>query len=403
MHVLSRQLALNDLAQILITLGGLFLVGLIADGIGRRSFLPRVTLLLLVGAAVGPSGLALLPELTDVWFTVVSHLALAMVGFLLGGALTRARLREHGRAVMWISVTVVVATGAVMALGLWGLGFPVALALLLGGIAPATDPAATADVIHELRADGRFARTLLGIVAVDDAWGLIGFGLTLAAAQALTGDGAPAAAIGTAAWELGGAIALGVVLGVPMAYLTGRVAPGEPTLAEALGGVFLCSGIALWLEVSFLLAAVALGAVVANLARHHTRPFAAIENVEWPFMILFFVLAGASLDLGALGQLAGLTAGYVVLRAGGRLAGGWIGAVLSGADGSLRRWVGPALMPQAGVALGMALVASVRVPELGAVLLPVVIASTVLFEVVGPVVTRVALLRAGEDGRGGSG
>jgi Kef-type K+ transport system membrane component KefB len=229
-------------------------------------------------------------------------------------------------------------------------------------------------------------------VAVDDAWGLIVFALAFATVESVSGGDGATTTLARAGWELGGAVLVGTALGLPMALLSGRVRPGEPTLVEALGMVFLCGGIAIWLDASFLLAAMTMGAVVANLARHHTRPFHAIEHIEWPFLIVFFVGSGAAADLGALFDAGALVAAYVLLRAAGRIAG----AALAGHDAVSRRWMGVALMPQAGVALGMALVAAQRLPDLGPSLLGVVIAGTVLFEIVGPVCTRLALAGAGE-------
>jgi len=189
---------------------------------------------------------------------------------------------------------------------------------------------------------------------------------------------------------------VGIVLGIPMAYVTGRIKPGEPSLVEALGVIFLCGGIAIWLKVSFLLASMVLGCVVANLAHHHIRPFHAIEGIEWPFMILFFILAGASLHTETLFQIGLVGSAYILLRIIGRLVGGWTGGAISHADPLMRRWMGTALMPQAGVALGMALIAIERRPDLGEIILPVVIASTVLFEVIGPMLTRTGLVHVGE-------
>jgi Kef-type K+ transport system membrane component KefB len=153
----------------------------------------------------------------------------------------------------------------------------------------------------------------------------------------------------------------------------------------------------MWLEVSFLLASMVLGVTVANLARHHTRPFHAIEGIEWPSMILFFVLAGATLDVGVLAEAGVWLVAYLVLRVVGRLLGAYLGGWLPPADRTVRRWMGMALLPQAGVALGMALVAADRLPGVGASLLPLVVASTVVFEVLGPVATRVALDRAARE------
>jgi len=383
-------------ATILITLGSLFLLGLVADLLGTHTPLPRVTLLLLTGLAIGPSGFDLLPALTEAWFPVLTDIALAMIGFLLGQKLTRPALRELGYPVLTMSAGVVIVTSLLVFSVLSFFGVPLEIALLLAGIATATAPAATVDVVHESKAKGRFTDILLDMVAIDDAWGLLVFSLLLAGAQALSGQGGAGEVLAAGGWEIGGAMLLGLLLGLPMAYLTGRIRPGEPTQAEALGMVLLCAGLAVWAEVSYILAAMAMGAVVANLAKHHNRPFHTIEGIEWPFLILFFLLAGAALHVDALAQVGLLGAGYIGLRVIGRLLGTRLGGWLSGTDTVTRRWIGLALLPQAGVAIGMALLASQRFPELKDIILPVVLGSTVVFELIGPVITRRVLIRVGD-------
>ncbi len=384
------------IAQILITFGGLFLLGLLADLAGRHTPLPRVTLLLLAGFVIGPSVLDWLPAFTDAWFPVLTDVALAMIGFLLGQNMTRIRLHELGRAVLTMSIGEVLMTALLMFTILTLFGVPIEVALLLAGIAPATAPAATVDVVREAHAEGKFTATLLGIVAIDDAWGLLLFSLLLAAAQALTGAAGAVDILTAGAWEIGGAVCLGVILGLPMAYLTGRILPGEPTQAEALGLVLLCAGLAVWVEVSYILAAMALGAVVANLASHHDRPFHEIEGIEWPFMILFFLLAGAALHVEALAQVGLLGAAYIGLRITGRILGTRLGGWLSGAEPVIRNRMGLALLPQAGVAIGMALLAAQRLPEIKDIVLPVVLGATVVFELIGPVLTRWTLTQVGD-------
>lgn len=387
---------MEEISITLITLGGLFLLGLVTDLLGRHTALPRVTFLLILGFLIGPSALGILPDLSGRWFPIVANMALVMIGFLLGGKLTLDTFRQNGRAVLGISISVALITALLVLIALLLVGVRPEIALLLAAIATSTAPIATADVVHEVKAEGAFSRTLLGIVALDDAWGLIVFGLMLAATQVVSGYGDGSEALIAGAWELGGAVFVGIALGVPMAYLTGRIQPGEPTLAEALGMVLLCGGIAIWLEVSFLLAAMVLGVVVANLARHHSRPFHSIEGIEWPFMILFFLLAGASLHVTSLAEAGLIGAVYIVCRVGGRFLGAWVGGVLSHAPATHRRWMGMALLPQAGVALGMALVATQRFPQFSETIFPVVIAATVLFEVIGPVLTRRALVHVGD-------
>ena len=139
-----------------------------------------------------------------------------------------------------------------------------------------------------------------------------------------------------------------------------------------------------------------MGAVVANLARHHERPFHAIEDIEWPFLVLFFVLAGASLSMDSLRQSGLLGVAYLLLRTVGRVAGGYLGGWVCRTPAAVRNWTGLALLPQAGVALGMTLVAAEQFPEVGDWLLPTVVGTTVVFELIGPIMTRLALVRTGQ-------
>ncbi|PWK58958.1 transporter (CPA2 family) [Silicimonas algicola] len=366
----------------LITLGMLFMGGLAADQVSRAIRLPRVTMLLLLGLLVGSSGLDMLP--TSTWaasFEAISAVALTMVAFLIGGELTRENLSRHGRAIMAISLCVVAGTTVLVWGGLVLLGLDPGLALLLGAIATATDPAAIADVIRQSGVRNRFTETLNGIVGIDDIWGLLVFAVCLALVTQTSGWVEPLAG---AAHDIGGAILLGAAMGLPAALLTGRLAPGEPSQTEAVAVVFLTTGLSMWFEVSFLLAGMTAGALIANLARHHDYAFHEIENIEWPFMILFFVLAGASLELDALTSMGWIAVAYILLRLVARLAAGEVGARLGRVPGSERHAYGPALLPQAGVAVGMALVAAETVPEWGPAILTLTVAGTVVFEVVGP-------------------
>lgn len=375
----------------LIILGGLFAIGLIANEVGRRTRLPRVTLLILFGLLAGPVGFDVLPESVKDWYEFLASTALTMIAFLLGGALSLDDLQKHGRHIVVISIAIVVVTVVTVGGGLLLLGVAPILALLLAGIATATDPAATQDVIKQSQSGGgEFAETLRGIVAIDDAWGLIAFSLTLIVANMLAGNGI-ADPLRHGAWELAGAIAVGTAVGFPAALLTGRLQAGEPIQTEVLAVVFLCAGLAIWLKVSFILAGIVAGTIVVNFAKHHTRPFHEIENIEGPFLILFFFLAGASLQTQRWWEFIAILAGYVCLRTAARILGGWIGAAASGAPASYRRWMGVALLPQAGVAVGMALVAGDRFPELRDTILSVTIATTIAFELFGPLATGIAL------------
>lgn len=382
-----------ELDAVFLALGVFFLLGLVADELGRRTVLPRVTILMLTGASLGQAGLDLVPRGLEGAYDFLATTALTMIAFLLGGGLTASRLSRSGRRILIVSGSVVVASFATVAVGLWLAGLSLALALLLAAISTATDPAAVTDVIREARARGSFVELVRGTVAIDDAWGLVIFSFVLAVLGGLGGAGVDHV-LGEAARELGGAILIGIGVGLPAAALTGRVRAGEPTRTEALGVVFLIAGLAGHLGASVLLAGIVTGAVVSNLAQHHTRPFHEIERVEWPFLVLFFLLAGATIDPEALRTAILTLALYVGLRTLGRLLGGWIGGKAGGLTWRETVWLGPALLPQAGVAVGMAIVAGDHFPDLRETLVATAAASTMLFEMVGPIATRIAVRKA---------
>ncbi len=381
-------------AVFLLTVGTILLAGLAADYVGRHTVLPRVTILLVLGVLMGEQVLDLIPASVIEQFETITVMTLAMVGFLLGGKLTRSMFRRNGRQMVSISLWAALGTTTVVIALLIAFGWPYDLAVILGCIAAATAPAATMDTVEETDANTHFSRLLLGIVAIDDAWALILLSLGLSALAIVHGANGFGMSFAHAILDIGGGVALGLIIGFPASVITGRIRPGRPMLLEALGLVFLCGGLALWLDVSFIIASMVMGITIVNTATHHAQPFHAIENVEWPFLIVFFVLAGASLDLSLISQLGLLGLLYVIARIIGKIAGAWIGATLSEAPQSVRRWMGIALLPQAGVAIGMALLASDQFPAYGQLVLTVVTGTTVLFELFGPIGTRLALRRA---------
>ncbi len=378
-------------SKFLLALGAILLLGLVTDFVGRRTPLPRVTLMLMFGVLIGKEVFNLIPTLFVDQFELITDMTLVMIGFLLGGKFNIQSLKGKKQQILWISIGAAVITTILVCIGLILIGVPVEIAILLGCISSATAPAATVDVVTELEYKGPFADLLLSVVALDDAWGLIIFSIGLATVTAISGVGDATSALFSVGFDIGGAIILGLLIGLPGVYLTGRIRPGQPMLTEALGLVFVCGGLAIWLGVSFLIASMVMGAMIANFARHHKYPFHAIEGIEWPFLVVFFTVAGASLDLSALKTigLAGLV--YIICRTIGKIVGATLGAYISNATVVTRRWIGIALLPQAGVAIGMALLAASQFPQYHQVLLSVIISTAILFEIIGPIFSRFTL------------
>ncbi|MEQ6916253.1 cation:proton antiporter [Halomonas aquatica] len=387
-------IGLSPTATTLILLGVILSSSIFVDALARRTRLPRISLLVMVGVVVAVIQQLVL-EVPDTrplngLGEPLVQVALVMVAFLLGGELTVSRLRSIGPLLLILSISVIGVGGLAVGLGLLALGFPLVVAVSLAAISVATDPAAVQETVRDSGDTRLRARLLLGIVAIDDGWGIVVFGLAMAVlGWVLAGAGNGERVLLEAAWELGGALLLGSVVGLPAAWLTGRLRPGEPTQVEALALILLLAGLSAWLGVSSLLAAMITGVLVANLSTHHTRSFNEIEHIEWPFLVFFFVLAGASVDLYHLDDALGLTLAYILLRLAGRYLGGMLGVRLARErQAELPGNIGLALTPQAGVAMGMALLAAERFPEYGAVLLSAVVGSTLVFEILGPFLVR---------------
>jgi len=380
----------EDVSQLLTLFGGLFLISLVVSPIATRLKIPRVTLLIISGVVLGPQGLALLNGVSEIWFPFIADITLLIIGYLLGARLTRDYISQYIGGVMTAATIITLATVAVVAIGLLLAGFPVEVAFLLGAIAAATDPAATLDVIRERAKDNRFTQLLEGIVALDDVLGLLVFSFILAGLALVNGHNGVWEPIQHMLWDILGALVLGAVIGGLLAYLLNKRDPSKSVIVESLGFIFLCGGLAIHLEVSFLLAAMAMGLVVVNKADATADHLHEIEDIEKPFLVLFFVMAGASLNLeiGAAIGVAGLL--FILLRTLGRYLGGLLLPPTQQLKGQ-RRWLGISLLPQAGVAMGMALVASHAYPEHRELLVSVSIAATIIFELVGPILINRAL------------
>ena len=295
-------------AFVLVVLGAILGISVIADVLAARLRLPRISLLVLLGVAFGvlrPFALdADVSQQLDIFAEPLIVIALVMVAFLLGGELTYERMKDSGRLILTMSLTVVTASVAIVGTGLVWLGFPLAVALPLAAISAATDPAAVREVVRESRrVNVQQSQLLLGIVAIDDAWGIIAFGVMMSMLDLLT-TGNGMGSIGHTTFELLGAIALGLAIGVPGAVVTGRLRPGQPTQVEAIALVLLIAGASQRLGVSPLLTAMVVGVTVANLSAHHTRSFREIEHIEWPFLVVFFCACWCALGVRSCSQRA---------------------------------------------------------------------------------------------------
>jgi len=385
---------MNTHPELILSIGIVFFLGLAADILANKISVPRVTLLIILGIFIGPSGLNFLPQVfIDEWFHTITIIALGMIGFLIGQQFTWSKLKKSGIAVFSIALGKVLMSFVFISVVLVLVNLPLPAAVILASIASATAPTAIYEVVHEMKIRNKFVTTLLAVVAFDDILALFLFSIVLAVLSASEQIGWYMT-VSSGMIEIFGSLILGYIIGYPIAKITGRIKPGEPSMVEALGSVFFISGLSQWLGFSPILGAMAMGSAVTTFAKHHKNPFHAIENIQWIFMIIFFILAGATLELDALVGVGFVGLAYIISRLVGFYLGARLGAKISGSDINIEKWMGLALIPQAGVAIGMALIASQHYAEYNHLILPIVLGTTVIFEIFGPVVTRFALRKS---------
>jgi Kef-type K+ transport system membrane component KefB len=372
----------------LLIIGIIFFIGLASDILGRKTPIPRVTFLIIIGILIGPSGINFLPEaFISNWFTSITTVALGMVGFLLGQQFTLEFIKKIGKSVFYIASFKVLISFLLLSILLYLCGVSFEVSLILAAIASATAPAAIYEVVHELKINNKFTKTLLAIVAFDDILALFLFSLVLSFLT-FSSSSNLYEVFSLGVFEIIGSIVIGYIAGYPVAKITGRLSHGEPIMIEALGSVFIICGIALMFELSPILCAMAMGSAVATFATHHKTPFHAIKHIEWPFMVIFFLLAGASLNIESLLGVSFIGLVYIFGRVIGFYIGSRLGATISKSDESIKKLMGFALIPQAGVAIGMALMASQKIENTSDIILPIILGTTVFFEIVGPFVAR---------------
>lgn len=360
--------------------------------------LPNVTGYLLAGLIFGPSVLGIIPKDTIDSISVISEVALGFIAFSIGNEFKMSYFKKVG--ISPIVIAALEALGAVVAVCavLVAFGNNLPFSLVLSSIAAATAPAATIMVIRQYKAKGPVTETLLSVVALDDAAALMLFGIAVAVAGMLNSSAnvSVAGMILSPIVEIVGALVIGAVLGMLLTFFVRFFKKDGNRLSLAAGFVFAGIGVADMLGVSSLLLCMALGAVFVNFSKQSLPVMKVVDSITPPIFMLFFVASGAALDLSVLPTLGVVGVIYVVFRVVGKVLGAYLGAAMCRCDKKIKKYLGYALLPQAGVAIGLSLAATTVVPEYGQTIRAVVLCATFIYELIGPAVTKIALKKAGE-------
>ena len=377
----------------------ILIAGLLMGKVISYLKLPKVTGYLIAGILIGPFVLKLVPNDAVNDLTVISEAALGFIAYNIGSSLNFNKLKSIGKGIIIISLLEALMASFVVTLAMkFIFGQTLEFSLAIGAIASATAPAATIMVLKQYNAKGPLVDTLIPVVAIDDGIAVIAFGIAIAFAKIIS-KGASSVSIWTFLEpfiEIFSSLLLGCVIGLGLVYLNKLSKQKESTLSLVIMAIFLVIGLADYFNISNLLACMALGATVSNIVESRSKLLSTLDNITSPIFIAFFTISGIQLDLSVLKTVGVLGIGYVVFRVIGKILGAAIGAEIAKSEPVVKKYLGLTLVPQAGVAIGLTMIVGEVLPSCGDYIRAIILASTVIYELIGPLCTKVAIFKAGE-------
>lgn len=391
---------MNELAS----LGLILLLALLAGHLVQALRIPEVSGYILAGVVLGPSALGWVSHENLQALGVLSEVALGLILFSIGSVFEYNLLLRFGRRIMRLTLIESVLASVLVIAAMLSLGQSWQLSCILGAIAIATAPASTLMVIRECNGRGPLSDTLLGIIAINNIFCIIAYSLVAAAIE-MTASWQGLASLPTTmyhslfplVWQLVGSVALGFLVGLMLAGWASQVKEGGEMLILLAGSILLCVGVSRMVDLEPLVASLAVGATMVNLSHRSRRLFHTLAGTDPPFYAIFFVIAGADLDVASVPEMGLLGVAYLSARAIGKFLGAKWGARVLRLDKNVQAYLGYALMAQAGLAVGLMLAVEGRFPEYADTVTTVILSAVAIYEMIGPISARFAIVRAGES------
>lgn len=388
-------------AQVIISIAVMLLAGYVMARIAKKCKLPAVTGYIVAGIIIGPYCIDVVPKsiVDDMGF--LADIALAFIAFGTGEFFTIDTLKHDGAKNVVITVfEALLASILVFLTTYFILKLSLAFSIVLGALAAATAPASTMMTIRQTNSKGDFVNTLLQVVALDDVVGLVAFSVAIAVATAsLSGTVTAKSILLPILYNLI-SLVVGGLLGFLLKFLVSPKRSSDNRLIVAIAVIFSFCGICAFMDVSPLLGCMVMGTVYRNIAKDD-RLFKQLNYFSPPILLLFFVRSGVNFDLGALFGANGAIGGtsllvvgvvYFFVRIAGKYAGSFLGCLAVKKESRVRNYLGLALIPQAGVAIGLASLASRTIGgDTGSAMETIILASSVLYELIGPACAKLAL------------
>lgn len=386
----------NNITSILFALAIILLSGFLLTRITKLVKLPNVTGYIIAGILIGPYVFNLIPRDMVQNMGFVSDIALAFIAFGVGRFFKKETFKETGFGIIIITLLESLLAGILVSIAmryLFHLNW--SFSLLLGAIATATAPASTMVTIRQYHARGNFVNTLLQVVAFDDAVCLIAFSLASVFVNANAGGNISFSEVIMPIVYNIGALAIGLIGGVILSKIISPKRSEDSRLILTISLLLAISALCAAVDVSPLLSCMLLGTTYINITKDKEL-FKQIERFTPPILSIFFVVSGMNLNIGSFSTLGIIGVSYFFIRIIGKYLGAYLGCVIAKTSKEVKNYLGLALIPQAGVAIGLAFLGQRILPEdMGNMLLTIILASSVLYELIGPACAKIALIYSG--------
>ncbi len=376
--------------NLVFALGIILILGIFGGKIANSIGLPSVTGYLIIGIIIGPNGLGVVPKDALGELAPINDIALGIIAASIGAELSIRSLKRMGARIGKVFTGEALVTFILVSLSVYLVSKDMQYALVLGVLAMATAPAAIMSILKELKVDVSRSRTILALLALDNLICITLFGLLVGTITFININGTSSVLLPIlyALGELFLSIAMGAVAAFILIMIIKTKVEDNNLFVLTIGMIFFIVGAAESIGLSSLLAAMAFGATLVNLLPNPIRIFSMVQNIEMPIFVAFLTIAGQKLDIATVGTIGVVGLVYVVARTLGKIVGAKIGCLFLQEKTCFIQNIGLCLTPQAGVAIGLSVIAEQKIPALDSRVVPLILGAVIIFEIVGPILVK---------------
>lgn len=365
----------------------------------KKLTLPSVSGYIIAGLILGPSFINLVSSQDLESLSFITDIALAAIAFSIGSEFLLSDMKKVGKRALILTIAEVIGAFFIVFIAMFYIfNQSFEFSLVIASMSAATAPAGIVMVIRELRADGPLVKTILPVVALDDALGIMLFGVALSLAKMTSGleEFTIFKIISAPLIEIFGSLLLGFLLGIGLTYLAKKAKGRNELLKISLAFILAGVGASNFFNLSPLLTSMMMGGTLVNLMPSSKRIFGTMNEFTPPINLLFFTLAGMSLNIRVLASVSFLGIGYIIARAIGKIIGAGVGAKALGESKTIQKYLGLSLLTQGGISIGLSSIVQSELPQFSGSIVTVILFSVLVFEILGPILAKVAITRAGE-------